>query len=168
MTVTEAAPASGPDPLPSGGEFFDSGVPRCLGEPLALLPGSAIAGQVGVLDSGVPWLRFAGELDEQWDRLLALLADAVGDEGLPVEAMDGRDRFVLGAWTAASWTLGHTAVAPVSRRERPVTGQAIREELAAAEQLVTGRRLYWDWATGVLEWLLWITGARETMTYPGR
>ncbi len=168
MTVTEMPPAPRSDPLPGGGGFFDSGVPRCLGEPPALLPGSAIAGQVGVLDGGVPWPRLASELDEQWDRLLIRLAEALGAGDRPVEAMDGAGRFVLGVWTAAAWTLGHSPAAPISRADRAVTGPAIQEELAAAGQLVVGRRPYWEWATGVLEWLLWITGARETLRYPGR
>ena len=137
-----------------------------------MLPGSAVPGQAGVLDEGVPWLRFAAELDIEWDRLLRRLAAAADLahaelDHATVQDLDGPGRYVLGAWAAATWTLGHTAVAPVSRAKAAVSGRPLRYELAAAERVMTGHGPGWELAAGALHWLLWITSAIEEMPYPG-
>jgi hypothetical protein len=150
-----------------GGGFYDSGIPSCVGDPYLALPGSAVPGQVGVLDTGVPWFRLANELDAEWNRLRSHLPLVSGPSERSAERLDGAERFVVGAWTAAAWTLGHTRLAPASTVERPVTGAVIRDELSRVERVLDARKPVWEAAAGSLEWLLWITGAREVMPYPG-
>lgn len=127
---------------------------------------SAVPGRVCVLDGSVPWTRVKAELDLEWDRVNALatqIIDRRGTEG----ALDGREEFVIGALAAARWTLGAVDAAPMTRRARPVNGEAIMSELAEAQRVMAARGRRWAGAAGVLHWLLWITGASEAVEYPG-
>jgi hypothetical protein len=131
---------------------------------------SAVPGQIYRLDEGVPWLRVKAELDREWERLQRLL-DVVGRPGGPVagHAMNDvpeTEWWVLGADSAARWTLGLAAVPALGTGPEPVTGHVIREQLELADRLMESRHPKWGYAAGVLHWLLWITSATEEMSYP--
>jgi hypothetical protein len=133
------------------------------GEP----PVVAVPGEVRMLDGGVPWVRTEAELAREWARLTARLVAVTGGRGRAVAEMDGAERALLGVRAAARWTLGETACAPMSRDRVLVTGASIRGELAEAERVMEERGSRWPYATGVLYWLLWITGATPEMVHPG-
>jgi hypothetical protein len=71
------------------------------------------------------------------------------------------ERHAMGAYLSALWTLGGTPEVPLGGAESPVTGQAIRWQLAAAEELMVSRREGREFALGVVQWLLWITSGSE-------
>ena len=128
----------------------------------------AAPGVVGFLDTGVPWVRTMDELVREWRRLCAVIEEIkAGPFGQGADAADGCEQHAFGARAAALWTLGADPRAPMSRTQLPVTGQAIRDELDAAEHVMISRQRGWEYATGTLFWLLWITGATETMARPG-
>jgi hypothetical protein len=126
---------------------------------------SAVPGHVCVLDGGVPWVRVKVELDREWQRVNALAGEILDRRG--DSALDGVEECVIGALAAARWTLGATQQAPMARAPLPVTGAAIKAELATARRVMEARGPRWAGATGVVHWLLWITGGSEEMPYPG-
>lgn len=118
------------------------------------------------LDGGV-WL--ARSLSEQ-----ATEAGRCGDQILAIARgtrasyrhLPDRQRAVFGVHDAARWTRGRTLVAPVSRYELTVSGEAISYELALAEQVVERRADEWEKAVGAFVWLRWLIGAEDSITYP--
>lgn len=130
------------------------------------LPTAPPAGWTGVLDTGVPWPRSAAELDREWVRLRRRLTRMTQQPGRAASELNGAERFTLGVRAAARWTSGEIAMAPTTGLDAPVTGAQLRAELAAAEQVMVARESGWEYATGIVFWLLWVTGANEELTYP--
>jgi hypothetical protein len=127
----------------------------------------AVPGTIMTLDQGVPWIRTGEELDHEWNRLSrhATLLPArqdVGDDGLT-----GGLKALLGVLGTARWCLGRDSMTPISDRRALVTGAAIKAELARAEAVMNSRQGSWEYATGVVMWLLWVTGAVEETIYLG-
>lgn len=124
---------------------------------------SAVAGRVCVLDTGVPWLRTGVELEREWARLGPIVEPIFAKVAA---APDGAsftpgERHAMGAYMSALWTLGGTAEVPLGGVESPVTGRAIRWQLSEAERLMVSRCEGWEFALGVVQWLLWITSGSE-------
>jgi hypothetical protein len=71
------------------------------------------------------------------------------------------ERHAMGVYAAALWTLSGTAEVPMGGSESPVTGPAVRQQLAEAEDLMVSRLEGWEFALGIVQWLLWITGGSE-------
>jgi hypothetical protein len=127
----------------------------------------AVPGVITVLDGGVPWIRDRLELDQEWDRLVRTASTLLVDGRLAYEELDGAGQALIGVFNAARWTTGRTHATPVTNEAVEVTGSSLRGQLAAAQERMAARRADWQYATGVVTWLLWITGARAELTYPG-
>jgi len=126
---------------------------------------SARPGVVRILDHGVPWIRTRTEL---WDEWAALDDTAVGMvRARGVDGLNVSEKALTGLWRCARWTLGFDAVAPAQNRARPVTGASLRTEISWSASMSESRLEGWEWATGVLFWLLWATGANEDLDWPG-
>ena len=129
---------------------------------------SAVAGRVCVLDAGVPWLRTGVELEREWARLRPVVEPIFArvDAAPDAASFAPGERHAMGAYMSALWTLGGTAEVPLGGVESPVTGRAIRWQLAAAEDLMVSRCEGWEFALGVVQWLLWITsGSEKPLSY---
>jgi hypothetical protein len=133
----------------------------------------AVPGVPAVLDGGVPWVRTGPELDREWARMMAAVAAlGFGGERGPgvVErqyaALDGAGRAVLGVFSAARWSVGEVNRTPITERYAPVTGSSLTRELNTAERCSLLRVEGAAYATGVLAWLMWMTGERDTVVYP--
>lgn len=149
MAPVEIAPASG----------WDGGATESIALPTG----------VGVLDAGVPWPRTPQELDREWGRVVELVAEMTSGPARRASELSPGERYVMGVRAAARWTLGDSSRTPTSGRELEMSGAQIRAELALAERVVDRRAAGWAYASGVLEWLLWVTGAREELPpYPPR
>lgn len=122
-------------------------------------------GRRGVLDDGVPWPRELFELADEWERVCRVLGLtlAAAKAGRPAEDLQQRERRALGVDAAARWTLGLSPLAPLNGEPAWVTGAAIRRELAIADAVIPARAPGWEFATGVVGWLLWVTGAEDKM-----
>ena len=124
----------------------------------------AVPGQIRVLDEDVPWVRDQVELDEAWADLLLACKPLVVDGRIDRDRLSGQGLALVGRLAAARWTMGGEGQpAPMTNHPEPVTGHAIRRQLAMAERLMTGRGADWETATGVVSWLLWVTGASEDL-----
>jgi hypothetical protein len=128
----------------------------------------AVPGIVRMLDAGVPWFRTGAELDVAWDRLWEAVT-AVLTNGLPndYESLVGVERALFGVYNAARWSLLQVPTAPMGGEHTPVTGGSIRRQLLRAETHMVSRQEGWEYATGIVTWILWVTGAREDLVLPG-
>ena len=151
------------------GPQLESLIAQDVGDGSAPEPGTPpVPGRICVLDGGVPWVRVKSELVREMDRLAAVMREILdGPAGRREDELDGAEQRVMGIWAAAEWTLGADDRSPMHRRHQLVSGQAIIDELAVAEPRMIDRAGGWQYALGVIDWLMWITGARETIAYPG-
>jgi hypothetical protein len=118
-------------------------------------------------DGGLRCARSQVELDREWGRICGLMAPITNPPTRKASELSDPQLHLLGASTAARWTLGYAARAPMSRTDQPVNAQTLHSEMTAAGAQVTSEHPNWPGATGVLRWLLWLTGVTEEMTYPG-
>jgi hypothetical protein len=124
---------------------------------------SAVAGRVCFLDTGVPWLRTGAELEREWKRLRPVIEPVFTKVRIAPDtaSFTSGERHTMGSYATAMWTLGGTTEVPLGRAESPVTGRAIRQQLATAHDTVESRCEGWEFALGVMQWLLWITSGSE-------
>jgi hypothetical protein len=125
-----------------------------------------VGGPACVLDAGVPWPRTPDDVAREWARLEARYARITVVGRRTMADLSSAERFVVGVRAAARWTRGEVEKSPVCLVGAPLTGQGVRDELDAAEALMEARGRHWEYATGVLHWLLWVTGASEDLPYP--
>ena len=125
----------------------------------------AVPGEIMVLDQGVPWIRSGRELRYEWDRLSRHATLLPDPDASGYREMTGGLKALLGVLATARWCLARTTTMPMSARPGLVTGASIKAELALAETVVNSRQGNWEYATGVLMWLLWVTGASEKTVY---
>jgi hypothetical protein len=118
-----------------------------------------VGGPTVFLDTGVPWPRTPAEIRHEWLRAAAVVSKM--RPGRSWAELPGVERYAFGVWEAAHWSRGEADTSPVRRMPGPVTGQAVRDELAAADAIVEARGEGWEYATGALMWLLWVTGATD-------
>jgi hypothetical protein len=131
-------------------------------------PGKRAApGVITVLDGGVPWVREQAELDFEWDRITRAAVSLLVDGQFVYERIDGGGLALLGVMAAARWSTGRIDTAPMTNQAETVTGASIRRQLALAEARMVARGEDWEHATGVVTWLLWVTGVREDLVFPG-
>jgi hypothetical protein len=140
-----------------------------VGDGAAPPPGVPPApGHICVLDHEVPWVRVGDELFREVSRLNAVVDELLEGPGAQdPNQLDGAERRALGVYAAAAWTLGEDDRAPMARAQILVSGHAIRDEIALADPRMRNRDPGWQYALGVLDWLFWITGATESLRYPG-
>jgi hypothetical protein len=79
-------------------------------------------------------------------------------------------RFLEGARAALTWVLGHTSHAPASRRDEPVTVEAMQREERFCDSVIYSSDprpvLDPDFANGVEHALSWARGAEELPPTP--
>ena len=125
-----------------------------------------VGGPSMVLDAGVPWPRTPDDVAREWARVEARYARLFVSGGRSLSQLTSAEQFVVGVRVAARWTRAESARSPLRLANEPVSGQAVRDELAVAESLMEARGRHWALATGVLHWLLWVTGAMDDLPYP--
>ncbi len=118
------------------------------------------------LDHGVWLARSAAEQAAEDGRCGDQIMTIARGSRASYSQLPDRQRAVFGVHDAARWTRGRTLVAPVSRYELGLSGEAINYELALAGQVVERRADEWEKAVGAFVWLRWLIGAEDSITYP--
>ncbi|WP_088285429.1 hypothetical protein [Kineosporia sp. A_224] len=111
-----------------------------------------------------PVAAIASAWDDVQDRVAGITAAVPG--GADLEELDVPDRYTLGVFFAARWTVGLAGHRPLTGIDSTVTDDALRAELAVAEYLVVTQAPTWDLAAGVRAWIGWLVGAVDDLTYP--
>lgn len=84
----------------------------------------------------------------------------------PLSQLSPREKFVVGAWSAMTWTLGQTAKPPLWQGPPVLVSNAsIGQALQIAEHMTARADLHW-YAEGVRAWLRWITAEIPQVVYP--
>src|SRR4051794_11114789 len=87
-------------------------------------------GPTVVLDAGVPWPRTPAEVEREWARAAARVAQIADAGKRETSELTSPERYAIGAWVAARWSRAEVVHSPVLRVAQPVTGRLIRQELA--------------------------------------
>ena len=120
------------------------------------------SGRPQAMDPGAVCVRTDRECDQAWARVRGAVKGVVTN-GLSndYDCLDSVELFLFGAYNAARWTLAKSSIAPMSGRPVPFAAGTTRRELAQAEIRMASRAQGWEYATGVMAWLLWIAGTIE-------
>ena len=145
---------------------------------------SSTGGALGVGDASVapdPVARWDARVAGAWQPSAASIEAAWDDLQIRVRAITSRvapgtelddlavpDRYTLGVFFAARWTLGVVTHRPLSGVESTVTESALRAELGVAEYLIVENAPAWALAAGVRAWIGWLVGATDELAYPQR
>lgn len=107
------------------------------------------------------------ELAREWLLLQVLVGVMTDRPERPFEDLAGWELCALGVEAAALWTLGRTEVAPATRRA--AVRASLREvatELEVATRSTNAGGPAWEFACGVVAWLVWLLGGGgETVQY---
>jgi hypothetical protein len=113
------------------------------------------------------WAPSWAAFDVELDRLDAARQAVIARGERPLSALSAGEQFVFGAWAASRWTFGQSEKPPlVSQPGAPVSNDVIALVIGAAERVIAGPGMAQGFATGVRDWLLWITGQAAAIVYP--
>jgi hypothetical protein len=104
-------------------------------------------------------VRTDKEHDQAWARVRGAV-ESVVTNGLSndYDCLDSVERFLFGAYNAARWTLAKRSIGPMSGLRVPFAAGSTGRELSQAEISMVTRAEGWEYASGVMAWLLWIAG----------
>jgi hypothetical protein len=113
--------------------------------------------------SAGPWSRSTGEIEGAWAVLGALVSILTARPERAAAQLSDEERYLLGMRAAARWTLGLTALTPLTGApEKPTSARAV-VELRAADPTTSGGAAV---AAGCRGWLGWLLGEVDDLVFP--